>query len=356
MIALCTGECTMDYKKNKIGTELGKTSAINRIKKYFILLCFFVVIVVVSKYITYGLFEYFNLMPIRLNICSGLDCNINIKNIIRIGMVAFWAVVACMTLLFCGLIFGLSYYMQNRKQNTTTEKTKTFCKNSIKKILNYCFILIGSVVIFYLVKYAIIGVLSSLDGNNNCILSMRHRFVDDTSALCKAKVWGITLFATMCGLANFIVLAVKKINTDRAAKKKNRKKEQKTTLQKILSHVWALLFAVLIFYLIKYAIKGTTFEPLRGYMCPMDWGPGSANWACRDSLAKLAPHAWFVTATVPAVIGGMIAFLIAFPKTTNYDKWIRWFVLVAILAICGYYIITEPSLMLNALISNINLA
>ena len=199
-----------------------------------------------------------------------------------------------------------------------------------------------AVVIFFLIKYAIIGILSSIDGNDKCVLYMRYHFSNYLTSDCTIRLFSINIIAIVIGVVVFIISMFRKIQN--VAQNKHN----------ILQYIWAVVYAILVFFLVRYAISGTTFDPLAGYLCPQDWGPGSANWECEKELAKLSPHAWFVTVSVTAFICSVIAFLTVFPKTTKYHKIVFWFLICLIFTVVGYYVITDFELIFNALITNVD--
>lgn len=215
--------------------------------------------------------------------------------------------------------------------------TKKLAKRFLQATCSFVF----AVVIFFLVKYAIVGILSSIDGNDECVLYMRYLFTKNLAPDCTLKMFVIKMIAIVAGIIAFVVSILRKTWNDDQNK------------QNVLQYVWAIVYALFAFFLIKYAILGTTFDPLNGYLCPDDWGEGSANWACQEELKKLRPHAWFVTVSVTAFICSLIAFLTVFPKATKYHKIIFWFLICLILVVAGYYIIIDFNLIFNALTDNV---
>ncbi|MDW2994670.1 MAG: hypothetical protein R8N24_01415 [Alphaproteobacteria bacterium] len=102
-----------------------------------------------------------------------------------------------------------------------------------------------------------------------------------------------------------------------------------------------LIIAVTLFILV-YHIQTTIFWNLDGmYLCPMDYGPGSAHDACVDAIVKRLPYDKFVIYTMPSLVCGMIGFAISVPKIIKHHKLLRWLVILIALFIGGYFIIKD---------------
>ena len=118
-----------------------------------------------------------------------------------------------------------------------------------------------------------------------------------------------------------------------------RKTKQINKTKSLFLYALPVMVALIVFILV-YHIQKTIFWNLDGmFLCPMDYGPGSAHDACVDAIIKRLPYDKFVIYTMPSLVCGMIGFAISFPKMIKHHKMLRWLVVLIALFIGGDFII-----------------
>lgn len=127
---------------------------------------------------------------------------------------------------------------------------------------------------------------------------------------------------------------MKKTSLPRKTKRINKTKS-------LFLYALPVMVALIVFILVYY-IQKTIFWNLHGmFLCPMDYGPGSAHDACVEAIIKRLPYDKFVIYTMPSLVCGMIGFAISFPKIIKHHKLLRWLVVLIALFIGGYFIIKD---------------
>ena len=120
-----------------------------------------------------------------------------------------------------------------------------------------------------------------------------------------------------------------------------RKTKQINKTNSLFLYALPVMVALIVFILVYHIQTAIFWSPGGMYLCPMDYGPGSANEACGEAILERLPYDKFVLYTMPSLVCGMIGFAISFPKIIKHHKLLRWLVVLIALFIGGYFIIKD---------------